>query len=64
MNPLKFAYTIQLCSSSEEEVLISRTIEKALRRSRAVDTEGLCIVAGEKVRLIAWSPAFRMQKGF
>ncbi|CAO3679963.1 unnamed protein product [Umbelopsis vinacea] len=35
--------------SSEEEVLISRTIEKALRRSRAVDTEGLCIVAGEKV---------------
>jgi exosome complex RNA-binding protein Rrp42 (RNase PH superfamily) len=34
---------------SEEEVLISRTIEKALRRSRAVDTEGLCIVAGEKV---------------
>lgn len=38
-------------SPSEEEVLISRTIEKALRRSRAVDTEGLCIVAGEKVRL-------------
>ncbi|GAB5593540.1 3'-5'-exoribonuclease [Umbelopsis nana] len=34
---------------SEEEVIISRTIEKALRRSRAVDTEGLCIVAGEKV---------------
>jgi exosome complex RNA-binding protein Rrp42 (RNase PH superfamily) len=38
---------------SEEEVLISRTIEKALRRSRAVDTEGLCIVAGEKVILIS-----------
>ncbi|KAJ2961073.1 hypothetical protein NQZ79_g3574 [Umbelopsis isabellina] len=38
---------------SEEEVLISRTIEKALRRSRAVDTEGLCIVAGEKVTLVS-----------
>lgn len=24
-------------------------LEKALRRARAVDTEGLCIVAGEKV---------------
>lgn len=24
-------------------------MEKALRRSRAIDTEGLCIVAGEKV---------------
>ncbi|ORY97387.1 ribosomal protein S5 domain 2-type protein [Syncephalastrum racemosum] len=36
-------------SRSEEEVLISRVIEKALRRSRAIDTEGLCIVAGEKV---------------
>ena len=36
-------------SRSEEEVLISRIIEKALRRSRAIDTEGLCIVAGEKV---------------
>ncbi|KAI8881549.1 hypothetical protein K501DRAFT_252983 [Backusella circina FSU 941] len=34
---------------SEEEVLISRDIEKALRRSRAIDTDGLCIVAGEKV---------------
>ncbi|KAK9727653.1 3'-5'-exoribonuclease [Basidiobolus ranarum] len=34
---------------SEEEILISRIIEKALRRSRAIDTEGLCIVAGEKV---------------
>ncbi|KAL1914767.1 uncharacterized protein VTP21DRAFT_8025 [Calcarisporiella thermophila] len=35
--------------SSEEEVYISRIIEKSLRRSRAIDTEGLCIVAGEKV---------------
>ncbi|KAI9313803.1 ribosomal protein S5 domain 2-type protein [Dichotomocladium elegans] len=36
-------------SRPEEEVLISRIIEKSLRRSRAIDTEGLCIVAGEKV---------------
>ena len=36
-------------SLSEDEVLISRLLEKALRGSRAVDLEGLCIVAGEKV---------------
>lgn len=41
--------TCPICSRSEEEVLISRIVEKALRRSRAIDTEGLCIVAGEKV---------------
>jgi exosome complex component RRP45 len=29
--------------------MISRLIEKSMRRSRAIDTEGLCIVAGEKV---------------
>ncbi|KAJ3383208.1 hypothetical protein CcCBS67573_g03768 [Chytriomyces confervae] len=34
---------------TEEEVLVSRMLEKAVRRSRAIDTEGLCIVAGEKV---------------
>lgn len=32
-----------------EEVHTSQILEKALRKSRAVDTEGLCIVAGEKV---------------
>ncbi|OAD81394.1 hypothetical protein PHYBLDRAFT_25590 [Phycomyces blakesleeanus NRRL 1555(-)] len=41
--------TFESGSRSEEEVLISRIIEKAMRRSRAIDTEGLCIVAGEKV---------------
>ncbi|KAG0167897.1 Exosome complex component RRP45 [Apophysomyces sp. BC1034] len=41
--------TFETGSRSEEEVLISRIIEKAMRRSRAIDTEGLCIVAGEKV---------------
>lgn len=46
-----FAYFLFLSiySRSEEEVLISRVVEKSLRRSRAIDTEGLCIVAGEKV---------------
>ncbi|KAJ1568866.1 Exosome complex component RRP45 [Cladochytrium tenue] len=34
---------------TDEEVLVSRMLEKALRKSRAVDTEGLCIVSGEKV---------------
>lgn len=35
--------------SSELEVNFSRMLEKTLRKSRAVDTEGLCIIAGEKV---------------
>lgn len=33
-----------------EEVVFERLMDKALRRSEAVDKEGLCIVAGEKVR--------------
>lgn len=32
----------------EDEVLISRIIEKAVRRSGALDIEGLCIIAGSK----------------
>lgn len=35
--------------TSDEEVLVSRLIEKAVRRSNALDLESLCIVAGEKV---------------
>lgn len=35
--------------SSNEEIHLSRMLEKALRKSRAVDTEGLCIIAGEQV---------------
>lgn len=34
--------------STEQEVLLSRLIEKAIRRSHALDTETLCIVAGQK----------------
>ncbi|KAJ1550107.1 hypothetical protein HK096_008714, partial [Nowakowskiella sp. JEL0078] len=47
---------------SDEEVMVSRLLEKAFKKSRAVDTEGLCIVAGEKVvipsfqfGIIVWS---------
>lgn len=33
---------------TEHEVILSRMLEKAIRRSRAIDTESLCIVAGRK----------------
>ncbi|CAR24889.1 exosome non-catalytic core subunit RRP45 [Lachancea thermotolerans CBS 6340] len=35
-------------NTGEDEVLCSRIIEKAVRRSGALDVEGLCIVAGSK----------------
>lgn len=35
-------------STGDEEVLCARIIEKAVRRSGALDIEGLCIVAGSK----------------
>lgn len=35
--------------NSDDEVLISRFIEKAVSRSNALDLESLCIIAGEKV---------------
>jgi hypothetical protein len=31
-------------------VILTRLLEKAIRRSEAVDREALCVVAGEKVR--------------
>lgn len=31
---------------TEQEIILSRTLEKAIRRSHAIDTESLCIVAG------------------
>lgn len=34
--------------STEQEVLLARLIEKAIRRSNAIDQESLCIVAGQK----------------
>ena len=33
--------------SSEDEIKVSRLIEKAIRRARALDLESLCIVAGQ-----------------
>ncbi|KAG0231754.1 Exosome complex component RRP45 [Actinomortierella wolfii] len=48
MSPMASA-TFEMGKQTNEEVLVSRLIEKALRRSRAIDTESLCIVAGEKV---------------
>ncbi|RMZ74798.1 hypothetical protein DV737_g5721, partial [Chaetothyriales sp. CBS 132003] len=33
---------------TEQEVILSRILEKAIRRSRAIDTESLCIVTGAK----------------
>lgn len=35
---------------SDDEVVLGRLLEKAIRRSEAVDREALCVVAGEKVR--------------
>ncbi|KAF2150571.1 ribosomal protein S5 domain 2-like protein [Myriangium duriaei CBS 260.36] len=35
-------------SSADAEALLSRLLEKTIRRSGALDTESLCIVAGEK----------------
>lgn len=32
-------------------MLMARLLEKALRRSEAVDREALCLVAGQKVKL-------------
>lgn len=34
---------------SETELLLSRLLEKTLRRSQALDTESLCLIAGSKV---------------
>lgn len=48
MSPLAGAQFENGNSTSDYEVLCSRTIEKAIRRSGALDVEGLCIVAGSK----------------
>jgi exosome complex component RRP45 len=33
---------------TEQEILLSRILEKTLRRSAALDTESLCLIAGQK----------------
>lgn len=35
--------------ASDDEVMITRLLEKSIRRTEAVDREALCILAGEKV---------------
>jgi hypothetical protein len=45
-----------LLSPSDEEVTITRMLDKVLRRSDAVDKESLCILAGQRVRNIDFSP--------
>ncbi|BFZ53559.1 3'-5'-exoribonuclease [Savitreella phatthalungensis] len=39
--------TFEVGRPTEDEIVISRLLEKAIRRSRALDTESLCIVAGK-----------------
>ncbi|KAI9297258.1 hypothetical protein K502DRAFT_340293 [Neoconidiobolus thromboides FSU 785] len=39
----------ELGKSSDEEIAISRFLEKTIKKSRALDLESLCIKAGEKV---------------
>ena len=34
---------------SQTELLLSRLLEKTIRRSQALDTESLCLIAGQKV---------------
>lgn len=34
---------------TEQETILSRLLEKAVRRSNALDTESLCIISGQKV---------------
>lgn len=43
---------------SELAIEVGRAVERGLRESRAIETEGLCIVAGEKVQytIIGASP--------
>ncbi|KAK9476738.1 ribosomal protein S5 domain 2-type protein [Lipomyces japonicus] len=37
-----------ISGKTEQELVISRVIEKSIRRAGALDTESLCIIAGEK----------------
>lgn len=46
---LWWRWDIVYCRPSDEEVALSRMLDKVLRRSDAVDKEGLCILAGQRV---------------
>jgi exosome complex component RRP45 len=43
------APTFEANRPSETELLLSRLLEKTIRRSQALDTESLCLIAGSKV---------------
>ncbi|KAL7420787.1 3'-5'-exoribonuclease [Cryptotrichosporon argae] len=49
--------------ASEDEVMITRLLEKSIRRTEAVDREALCIVAGEKVWQLRLSLHFLSDSG-
>lgn len=48
INTLKVEKLTQNNRQDQAEVLLSRILEKTIRRSGALDTESLCIIAGQK----------------
>lgn len=48
--PRPRAHGVQEGRPSIDSVELGRVVERALKDSRAIDTEALCIMAGEKVR--------------
>ncbi len=42
--------SFELGRPSSVATVLTRTLERCVKESRAVDTESLCIIAGEKVR--------------
>lgn len=44
-----FAKTTNFPSPSEEEVTLTRMLDKVIRRSDTIDKESLCILAGQRV---------------
>ena len=53
--PLHFIYIFLMKRNnrpSDEEVTITRMLDKVLKRSDAVDKESLCILAGQRVCLL------------
>lgn len=49
LSPMAGLHYGKRTGQSEASIEISRVVERALRGSRAIDTEALCIVSGEKV---------------
>jgi len=49
-NKILMNLTMNGCRGSDEEVRITRMLDKILRRSDAIDKESLCILVGHRVR--------------